>query len=118
MINVRKVVNLILSFEHRFSVQTTGIWVTFSFLCPELTRFEFFVTAKEYISSNVSFNCCAVGVRKARKIAGSFNLPIIGVHHMEAHALVARYRMPTIYPLENGVHKISLSLLLRGILYL
>ncbi|KAK9266967.1 hypothetical protein L1049_012636 [Liquidambar formosana] len=34
--------------------------------------------------------CLRVGVRKARKIAGSFNLPIIGVHHMEAHALVAR----------------------------
>ncbi|KAF8413026.1 hypothetical protein HHK36_001000 [Tetracentron sinense] len=34
--------------------------------------------------------CLRVGVRKARKIAGSFNLPIVGVHHMEAHALVAR----------------------------
>lgn len=32
----------------------------------------------------------AVGVQKARKIAGQFNLPIVGVHHMEAHALVAR----------------------------
>ncbi|XP_073039062.1 probable tRNA N6-adenosine threonylcarbamoyltransferase, mitochondrial [Primulina eburnea] len=32
----------------------------------------------------------AVGVRKARKLAGIFALPIIGVHHMEAHALVAR----------------------------
>ncbi|CAL5381519.1 unnamed protein product [Camellia sinensis] len=31
-----------------------------------------------------------VGVQKARKIAGTFNLPIVGVHHMEAHALVAR----------------------------
>ena len=30
-------------------------------------------------------------MRKARKIAGTFSLPIIGVHHMEAHALVARY---------------------------
>ncbi|TQD72457.1 hypothetical protein C1H46_042010 [Malus baccata] len=34
--------------------------------------------------------CLRVGVRKAREIAGSCNLPIIGVHHMEAHALVAR----------------------------
>ncbi|KAF5731652.1 hypothetical protein HS088_TW18G00336 [Tripterygium wilfordii] len=34
--------------------------------------------------------CLRVGVRKARKIAGCFNLPIIGIHHMEAHALVAR----------------------------
>lgn len=29
-------------------------------------------------------------MQKARKIAGQFNLPIVGVHHMEAHALVAR----------------------------
>ncbi|CAK7347895.1 unnamed protein product [Dovyalis caffra] len=34
--------------------------------------------------------CLRVGVRKARKIAGSFNVPIVGIHHMEAHALVAR----------------------------
>lgn len=30
-------------------------------------------------------------MQKARKIAGSSSLPIVGVHHMEAHALVARY---------------------------
>ncbi|KAK6918549.1 Gcp-like domain [Dillenia turbinata] len=35
--------------------------------------------------------CLRVGVQKARKIAGRFNLPIVGVHHMEAHALVASY---------------------------
>ncbi|KAF9616698.1 hypothetical protein IFM89_031715 [Coptis chinensis] len=34
--------------------------------------------------------CLRVGVRKARKLAGSFSLPIVGIHHMEAHALVAR----------------------------
>ncbi|KAF5183227.1 tRNA N6-adenosine threonylcarbamoyltransferase [Thalictrum thalictroides] len=34
--------------------------------------------------------CLRVGVRKARQIAGSFKLPIVGIHHMEAHALVAR----------------------------
>ncbi|EYU31978.1 hypothetical protein ABFS82_02G149700 [Erythranthe guttata] len=34
--------------------------------------------------------CLRVGVRKARKIAGTYALPIVGVHHMEAHALVAR----------------------------
>ncbi|KAI5647381.1 hypothetical protein M9H77_33386 [Catharanthus roseus] len=34
--------------------------------------------------------CLRVGVQKARKIAGDFSLPIVGVHHMEAHALVAR----------------------------
>ncbi|KAH9318425.1 hypothetical protein KI387_020194, partial [Taxus chinensis] len=34
--------------------------------------------------------CLRVGVRKARIIAGEYSLPIVGVHHMEAHALVAR----------------------------
>ncbi|KAJ6851386.1 putative tRNA N6-adenosine threonylcarbamoyltransferase, mitochondrial [Iris pallida] len=34
--------------------------------------------------------CLRVGVEKARRVAGLFNLPIIGIHHMEAHALVAR----------------------------
>ncbi|KAJ4747254.1 tRNA N6-adenosine threonylcarbamoyltransferase [Rhynchospora pubera] len=34
--------------------------------------------------------CLRVGVQKARRIAGKFRLPIVGVHHMEAHALVAR----------------------------
>ncbi|KAL5571556.1 hypothetical protein UlMin_021153 [Ulmus minor] len=34
--------------------------------------------------------CLRVGVQKARRIAGTFGLPIVGVHHMEAHALVAR----------------------------
>ncbi|CAN6995020.1 unnamed protein product [Brassica rapa subsp. trilocularis] len=34
--------------------------------------------------------CLRVGVQKARRVAGAFNLPIVGVHHMEAHALVAR----------------------------
>ncbi|GFP97891.1 probable tRNA n6-adenosine threonylcarbamoyltransferase mitochondrial [Phtheirospermum japonicum] len=34
--------------------------------------------------------CLRVGVRKARKLAGAYALPIVGVHHMEAHALVAR----------------------------
>ncbi|VFQ75751.1 unnamed protein product [Cuscuta campestris] len=34
--------------------------------------------------------CLRVGIRKARQIAGAHNLPIVGVHHMEAHTLVAR----------------------------
>ncbi|KAG0500297.1 hypothetical protein HPP92_000369 [Vanilla planifolia] len=34
--------------------------------------------------------CLRVGVSKARRVAGSYDLPIIGVHHMEAHALVSR----------------------------
>ena len=37
------------------------------------------------------FNAVVVGVQKARKIAASYQLPIVGVHHMEAHALIARY---------------------------
>lgn len=36
------------------------------------------------------FDCQTVGVRKARSVAGKFGLPIIGIHHMEAHALIAR----------------------------
>lgn len=36
-------------------------------------------------------NVSVVGVQKARKIAAIHQLPIVGVHHMEAHALVARY---------------------------
>ncbi|THU44007.1 hypothetical protein C4D60_Mb02t02830 [Musa balbisiana] len=38
----------------------------------------------------ILLNCITVGVQKARRLAGVFNLPIVGVHHMEAHALVAR----------------------------
>lgn len=34
--------------------------------------------------------CLRVGVKKAREIASRFQLPVVGVHHMEAHALVAR----------------------------
>ncbi|WMV31017.1 hypothetical protein MTR67_024402 [Solanum verrucosum] len=34
--------------------------------------------------------CLRIGVRKARSVAGSHNLPLVGVHHMEAHTLVAR----------------------------
>ncbi|XP_049936692.1 probable tRNA N6-adenosine threonylcarbamoyltransferase, mitochondrial isoform X2 [Nymphaea colorata] len=38
--------------------------------------------------------CLRVGVQKARQIAGKFSLPIVGVHHMEAHALIARLCEP------------------------
>ncbi|CAL1385553.1 unnamed protein product [Linum trigynum] len=51
--------------------------------------------------------CLRVGVRKARKLAGAFNLPIIGVHHMEAHALVARI-------IEHDLHFPFLALLISG----
>lgn len=55
--------------------------------------------------------CLRVGVQKARKIAGNFNLPIVGVHHMEAHALVARLterevRFPFMALLISGGHNL------------
>jgi N6-L-threonylcarbamoyladenine synthase len=34
--------------------------------------------------------CLRVGVLKAREVAATYKLPVIPVHHMEAHALVAR----------------------------
>ncbi|XP_057531618.1 probable tRNA N6-adenosine threonylcarbamoyltransferase, mitochondrial [Amaranthus tricolor] len=53
------------------------------------------ITAKDLSAVAVTIGpglslCLRVGVRKAREIAGSFQLPIVGVHHMEAHTLVAR----------------------------
>ncbi|KAL9430007.1 hypothetical protein AB3S75_025398 [Citrus x aurantiifolia] len=55
--------------------------------------------------------CLRVGVQKARKIAGQFNVPIVGVHHMEAHALVARLieqdlRFPFLALLISGGHNL------------
>ncbi|KAL8140218.1 hypothetical protein V2J09_006239 [Rumex salicifolius] len=55
--------------------------------------------------------CLRVGVRKARQIAGEFQLPIVGVHHMEAHALVARLvvrdlQFPFIALLVSGGHNL------------
>ncbi|XP_047951400.1 probable tRNA N6-adenosine threonylcarbamoyltransferase, mitochondrial [Salvia hispanica] len=55
--------------------------------------------------------CLRVGVRKARKLAGAYTLPIIGVHHMEAHALVARLvqrdlQFPFIAFLISGGHNL------------
>ena len=34
--------------------------------------------------------CMQVGVLKARAVASAHGLPLVPVHHMEAHALVAR----------------------------
>jgi len=36
--------------------------------------------------------CFRVGVRKAQKISGEYGIPIVPVHHMEAHCLVARVK--------------------------
>ncbi|GLT39548.1 hypothetical protein SLA2020_137320 [Shorea laevis] len=55
--------------------------------------------------------CLRVGVQKARKVAGRFNLPIISVHHMEAHTLVARLmeknlQFPFVALLISGGHNL------------
>lgn len=62
--------------------------------------------------------CLRVGVTKARRVAGRFNLPFIGVHHMEAHALVARLverdlQFPFIALLISGGH--NLLILARNV---
>ena len=36
--------------------------------------------------------CLRVCVRKAQKISGEYGIPIVPVHHMEAHCLVARVK--------------------------
>ncbi|XP_039124130.1 probable tRNA N6-adenosine threonylcarbamoyltransferase, mitochondrial isoform X2 [Dioscorea cayenensis subsp. rotundata] len=51
--------------------------------------------------------CLRVGVCKARRIAGMHNLPIVGIHHMEAHALVVRL-------VEKDLHFPFLALLISG----
>ncbi|CAH9102339.1 unnamed protein product [Cuscuta epithymum] len=62
--------------------------------------------------------CLRVGVRKARQIAGAHNLPMVGVHHMEAHTLVARLaeretEFPFLALLVSGGH--NLLILARGL---
>jgi len=52
---------------------------------------EDIVVFGKYFNFSFPSNLNVVGVRKAREIAGEFQLPIVGVHHMEAHTLVARY---------------------------
>ena len=39
--------------------------------------------------------CLEVGVRKALKIAAEYRLPVIRIHHMEAHATVAKLPKPS-----------------------
>eukprot|EP00252_Welwitschia_mirabilis_P011897 TRINITY_DN2645_c0_g1_i1.p1 TRINITY_DN2645_c0_g1~~TRINITY_DN2645_c0_g1_i1.p1 ORF type:complete len:497 (-),score=91.07 TRINITY_DN2645_c0_g1_i1:164-1654(-) len=62
--------------------------------------------------------CLDVGVRKARQIARRNRLPIVGVHHMEAHALVARLtekdlQFPFLALLISGGH--NLLVLAQGV---
>lgn len=53
-----------------------------------------------------------VGVRKARQLAAVHGLKYVPVHHMEAHALVARASMPVAFPflclLVSGGHNLLL----------
>ncbi|CAM6128970.1 unnamed protein product [Calypogeia fissa] len=57
--------------------------------------------------------CLRVGVRKARTIARAHQLPLVGVHHMEAHALVVRItekavQFPFVVLLISGGHNLLL----------
>ncbi|KAG0566198.1 hypothetical protein M758_7G042000 [Ceratodon purpureus] len=57
--------------------------------------------------------CLRVGVSKARDIARVHRLPMVGVHHMEAHALVARLtekgvEFPFVVLLVSGGHNLLL----------
>lgn len=57
--------------------------------------------------------CLRVGVSKAREIARVHRLPMVGVHHMEAHALVARLteegvEFPFVVLLVSGGHNLLL----------
>jgi N6-L-threonylcarbamoyladenine synthase len=51
-----------------------------------------------------------VGVRKARDIARAHRLPLVPIHHMEAHALVARLT-------EEAVNFPFVVLLVSGMLH-
>ncbi|KAL6766488.1 hypothetical protein ACKKBG_A36220 [Auxenochlorella protothecoides x Auxenochlorella symbiontica] len=54
--------------------------------------------------------CLKVGVRAARQLAATHGLPLIPVHHMEAHALMARMgsgvRFPYLCALVSGGHNL------------
>ncbi|XP_024395864.1 probable tRNA N6-adenosine threonylcarbamoyltransferase, mitochondrial [Physcomitrium patens] len=57
--------------------------------------------------------CLRVGVSKAREIARVHRLPMVGVHHMEAHALVVRLtekgvEFPFVVLLVSGGHNLLL----------
>lgn len=56
--------------------------------------------------------CLQVGVRKAHQLAQQFNLRLVPVHHMEAHALVARtatdVQFPFLCMLVSGGHNMLL----------
>lgn len=62
--------------------------------------------------------CLRVGVLKAREVAATHGLPLIPVHHMEAHALVARLgggpvQFPFLCLLVSGGH--NLLMIVEGV---
>ena len=63
--------------------------------------------------------CLRVGALKARQVAADFSLPLVPVHHMEAHALVARLgatervTFPFLCLLVSGGH--NLLLIVEGV---
>ena len=61
--------------------------------------------------------CLRVGVSKAREICSTYSIPMIDVHHMEAHALVARLTEEVPFPflclLVSGGH--NMLLVVEGI---
>ena len=62
--------------------------------------------------------CLRVGVLKARVVAATYGLPVIPVHHMEAHALVARLgggpvQFPFLCLLVSGGH--NLLMIVEGV---
>ena len=66
------------------------------------------------------FDCCVarqVGVTKARALSAQHNIPLVKVHHMEAHALVSRLHASVPFPflclLVSGGH--NLLLLAHGV---
>ena len=61
--------------------------------------------------------CLQVGVHKAQQLAAQHSLRFIGVHHLEAHALMARQAEDIAFPflclLVSGGH--SLLLVVHGV---
>ena len=64
--------------------------------------------------------CLRVGVLKAREVAATHNLPVIPIHHMEAHALIARMagnspevKFPFLCLLVSGGH--NLLMVVEGV---
>lgn len=66
---------------------------------------------------HAQLSCLQVGVRKALRLAHNHRLKFIGIHHLEAHALMARQTEDVTFPflclLVSGGH--SLLLVVHGV---